>query len=228
MVFRTLARFSRRTPVRREIRERTETYEEEPAERKNDFKTQWDIIKRRRDVRKYQSRDISNNLLMDIIESASLAHSEGNTQPWEFIIVKNPSVKSHIVEACYGQHWMLSAPVFIVACINMRMAAAMYGERGEKLYGVQGVAAAIENMLLAAESLGLGTCWVGAFSEPKIAMAVHTPEYIRPCAIITLGWPAENPPSPMIQPLKEIVHIEKFGETVLYQELLKEKTKIIR
>ena len=228
MVFKTIGRFSKRTPVRREIRMKQSWYEEEPAEKKPAFKTEWDIIKNRRAIRKYQQRDVSNNLLLDLVEAASYAPSEGNTQPWEFVIVKNPTIKQHIVEACYGQHWMLNAPVFIVACINMRLAASMYGERGEKLYGIQSVAAACENLILAAESLGLGTCWVGAFSEPKVAVSVHCPDYVRPCAIITVGWPAERPKAPIKQPLKEIVHVERFGETMLQREVLHGKSKIIR
>ncbi len=228
MVFRTLAKFSKRTPLKRSIRESQEWYEEEPQERSSEFKTEWKIIKQRRSIRKYQSRDVRDSLLLDIIEAASYAPSEGNLQPWEFIIVKNPTIKKHLIEACHGQTWMLGAPVLIVVCINMRLAGSMYGERGEKLYGIQAVAAAIENMLLAAESLGLGTCWVGSFSEHKTAIAVHCPDYIRPCAVVTVGWPAEHPPQPVVQPLKEIVHIEKFGETILHREIMKGKSKLIR
>lgn len=192
-------------------------------ENKQDFRTVWNIIKERRDIRKYQLRDVSDNLILDIIEAGAFAHSEGNSQPWEFIIIRNPQMKKAIVETCYNQMWMLEAPVLIVACINMRLASAIYGERGEKLLGIQGVAAAMQNMLLAAETLGLGSCWVGSFIESRISILTKCPEYVRPCAVITIGWPAEKPPQPILQNLKELIHIENFGETILYKDVLEKR-----
>jgi len=106
----------------------------------------------------------------------------------------------------------------------MRLATAIYGARGEKLYGIQAVAAAIENMLLSAESMGLSTCWVGSFSESKVAIATRCPDYIRPSAIITLGYGAEKPEPPLLQKPEDYVHIEEFGRTVLIERVLDEKS----
>jgi nitroreductase len=181
------------------------------------------IIKKRRSVRKYLKKDVPDNLLEKIFEAAKYAPSTGNYQPWEFIVVRNEETKKDLTMAAYNQNWMLEAPIFIVACINMRLAAAVYGERGARLYGVQSVAAAIENILLTAESLDLATCWIGAFSEVVIARLLECPEYVRPCAIITLGYPAEEPRVPPKQSIQEFVHIEKFGETLLMRTVEKEK-----
>ena len=183
--------------------------EEKPRE--NISEIVFELIKNRRSVRKYKSKPVPNEILTKIMLSASYAPSAGNHQPWEFIIVRNEEKRRLITEACFGQDWMIEAPVFIVACINMRLARAIYGERGERLYGIQAVAAAIENMLIYAESLGLGTCWVGAFSEPKVTALLETPYYVRPAAIITLGYPAEKPEAPHREPLSEYVHFEKFN-----------------
>lgn len=181
------------------------------------------IIKKRRSVRKYLKRDVEDKLLEKIIESARYAPSAGNYQPWEFIIVKDEDIKKGVVQAAYNQKWMFEAPVFIVVCINTRLAGALYGERGLKLYGVQSVAAAIENMLLMAESLNLATCWVGAFSEVMVSRILECPDYARPCAIITLGYPAEEPQIPHRQSIREFTHIERFGETVQIRSVKKEK-----
>ena len=181
------------------------------------------IIKKRRSVRKYLKKDVSDDLIEKILESAKYAPSCGNYQPWEFIVVRNEETKKDLVAASYNQNWMLEAPVLIVACINMRLAAAVYGERGARLYGIQSVAAAIENILLTAESLDLATCWIGAFSEVIIARILECPEYIRPCAVITLGYPAEKPKMPPKQSIQEFVHIEKFGETLAMKTVKKEK-----
>jgi nitroreductase len=182
------------------------------------------LIKRRKSVRKYQDKDVPNELLEKILDSARYTPSAGNYQPWEFIIVRNQSLKSDLTEGCYDQKWMLSAPVFIVACINSRLAGAVYKERGLRLYGIQAVAAAIQNMLLTAESLGLGTCWVGAFSEIIVSRVLQCPEYARPCAIITLGYSCDESIKAPRQDMKEYVHYEVFGETLQQKEVNEEKS----
>jgi len=181
------------------------------------------VIRKRRSVRKYLKREVEDKLLEKIIEAARYAPSTGNYQPWEFIIVRDEETKKDLVEAAYNQRWMLEAPIFIVVCINMRLAGAVYGERGIKLYGIQSVAAATENMLLMAESLNLATCWVGAFSELMISRILEFPEYIRPCAIITLGYPAEEPQTPFRQSIGEFTHIGRFGETLQLKSVKQEK-----
>jgi nitroreductase len=182
-----------------------------------------EVIKSRRSVRKYLDKNVDDETILKILDAARYAPSAGNHQPWEFIVVRDSRTKAELVEASYGQEWMLSAPVFIVACINNRLAGAVYGERGLKLFGIQDVAAAIQNMLLTAESLGLGTCWVGTFSEPMVSAILHCPDYVRPCAIITLGYPAEKPKPPVLQNLDEFVHFERFGQTILERKVEKEK-----
>jgi len=181
------------------------------------------LIKKRRSVRKYLNKPVPDDLIEKTLESAKYAPSAGNYQPWEFIVVRNPETKKNLVSAAYNQNWMAEVPVFIIACVNMRLAAAVYGERGARLYGIQAVAAAIENIILTAESLNLATCWVGAFSEVIISRVLECPEYVRPSAIITLGYPAEEPLVPTKQSIQEFVHIEKFGETLLRRNIAKEK-----
>jgi len=181
------------------------------------------IIRKRRSVRKYLKKDLPDFLLDKIFESTRFAPSAGNYQPWEFIVVKSEDMKKDLIAAAYNQNWMIEAPVFIIACVNMRLAAAVYGERGARLYGIQAVACAIENMLLTAESLGLGTCWVGAFSEVVVGRILECPEYVRPCAIITVGYPAEEPKMPPKQSIQEYVHIETLGETLAMKNVQREK-----
>lgn len=182
------------------------------------------IIRERKSVRKYADKDVPHKIVDRVLESTRHVPSAGNYQPWEFIVVRNPSLKNDIVEGCYNQKWMSQAPVFIVACMNCRLAGAVYGERGLKLYGVQAVAAAIQNLLLTAHSMGFGTCWVGSFSEIIISKILQCPEYIRPCAIITLGYPADEAPHAKKQDMKEYVHFESFGETHQLKDVIEEKS----
>ena len=217
MPFKTIAKFGKKKKEVEIPEEIEETWEEEKIPR-----SIISIIKNRRSVRKYNKKPVDMKLILEIFESVRYSPSVGNCQPWEFIIVRNPKIKEHLVEACYNQMWMLDAPVFIVACTNNKVAGAIYGERGLKLYGVQSVAAATENILLAAEALGLSTCWVGAFSEIMAAKILECPGHVRPCAIITLGYSDEKPSAPDRQSMEDFVHIEKFGNNLLMEKVRKE------
>lgn len=190
-----------------------------PKKERHRFDVVYENILSRRSIMKYAPGNVSDELIERLIIAASFAPSAGNYQPWEFVIVRDNRTKELLVEAAYEQTWMLDAPVFIVAAINMRLATAIYGERGQKLYGPQAVGAAIQNILLAAHAAGFGTCWVGAFNEIKVSQILQLPDYIRPCAIITVGVPAEQPPAPRRQPLKEIMHNERFiGRIITHEE----------
>ncbi|MEM5772475.1 MAG: nitroreductase family protein [Candidatus Aenigmatarchaeota archaeon] len=168
------------------------------------------VIKERRSIRSYVPGVVSDEQINKILEAGSYAPSAGNYQPWEFIVVRNSETKEALIDAAFNQVWMKNASVFIVVCTNMRIARAIYGDRGERLYGPQSVGAAIQNMLLAAHALGLGACWVGSFSEPKVSTILELPDYIRPGAIITIGIPAEIPEAPKRHSLSEITYYEKF------------------
>ncbi|NIM46832.1 MAG: nitroreductase family protein [Candidatus Aenigmarchaeota archaeon] len=217
MPFKTIAKFGKKKKEV-EIPEEIEEIKEEERIPESIIS----LIKTRRSVRKYNKKPVDMKLILKILETAGYAPSSGNYQPWEFVVVRNPKIKGHLVEACYNQKWMLDAPVFIVTCINNRLAGATYGERGLRLYGIQSVAAAIENILLAAESLGLSTCWIGAFSENMVAKILECPEHVRPCAIITLGYSDKKPSMPARQSMEDFVHIEKFGNNLIMERVKKE------
>ncbi len=168
------------------------------------------VIKGRRSTRKYLEHEVPDELIEKILDAASHAPSAGNFQPYEFIVVRNAETRKYIAESC-KQPWMAEAPVHIVACTNMKI-ASMYEERGMKLYGIQDTAMATGNILLAAESFGLRTCWVGAFGEAQISILLQCPEYVRPAAIITLGYSDEKVKEPPKHGIEKYAHLEKFGE----------------
>ncbi|MBU3904886.1 MAG: nitroreductase family protein [Nanoarchaeota archaeon] len=178
-----------------------------------------DVIKDRRTVREFQKTAIPDNVLIKILDAGRYAPSAGNQQPWEFIVIKNSETKKMLCTACFNQEFIADPPVVVVVGMNVHVSSSKYHERGEKLYGIQAVSAAIQNMLLAAEALGIGSCWVGSFSEQAVATITQCPNYVRPAAIVLFGYPAEDPPAPHRQPLIDIMHYEKFGETYLTKEL---------
>jgi nitroreductase len=167
-------------------------------------------IKGRRSIRAFKEQNVSEETIKKLIESATWAPSAGNIQPWEFIIVKERETKKGLSEAALNQEFLEEAPVLIIVCANEIKSSQRYGTRGTTLYCIQDTAAAIQNIHLTAFSLGLGTCWVGAFDENQAREILHVPKGIRPVAMIPVGYPNEKPKLRERQPLSEIVHSETF------------------
>jgi len=170
----------------------------------------FEAIEKRRSVRAYTSEEVSEEDVERLIEAARWAPSAGNIQPWEFVIVRNAETKRRLSDAALHQTFIEKAPVVIVVCADVARSSWGYGSRGTNLYCLQDTAAATENMLLAAQALGLATCWVGAFHEDEVAKAINTPTNVRPVAIVPVGHPAEKPGAPRKRPMREIVHYETF------------------
>jgi nitroreductase len=170
----------------------------------------FEAIKERRSVRVYADEKVSDNDVERLIEAARWAPSAGNIQPWEFVIVKDTETKRKLSDATLNQTFIQKAPVVIIVCADVTRSSRGYGSRGEHLYSIQDTAAATENILLAAQELGLATCWVGAFRENEVAKAVKAPKNMKPVAIVPVGHPAEKPVAPQKRLVNEIVHYETF------------------
>ena len=112
--------------------------------------------------------------------------------------------------AAYGQAQVEEAAVVIVVCADEKRAEERYGAKGKALYCLQDTTAAVQNILLTACALGLGTCWVGAFKEEQVRKLIRAPSGMRPVAMITVGYPDESPAARGRRPLSEIMHGETF------------------
>jgi nitroreductase len=169
-----------------------------------------EAIKGRRSIRAFKQKDVPEEAVKKLIDAARHAPSAGNIQPWEFVVVKNLEVKRKLARAALNQASVEEAPVIIVVCTNERRSSMGYGSRGRTLYFIQDTAAATQNILLTAYSLGLGTCWIGAFNEDEAKRALNAPEGIRPVAIVPVGYPDETPSHRGIRPLNQIIHYDGF------------------
>lgn len=167
-------------------------------------------IKERRSIRSYKSVPIPEEDLRKILDAGRWAPSSGNTQPLELVVVKDSETKEKLAKAARGQSFIAEAPVAIVVCANIPRNTRRYGERGRKMYIIQDTAAATQNMLLMAYSLGYGTCWIGSFYDEKVAEIIEAPEKIRPLAIFPIGKPAQKPNAPSRRNLEDIIHENTF------------------
>ena len=169
-----------------------------------------EAIKGRRSIRAFKNQGVPAEIVEELIDAARWAPSAGNIQPWEFIIVRKPRIKRRLVETALGQMFIEEAPVVIVVCADEERSSQGYGVRGKTLYCIQDTAAAMQNIHLTAYSLGLGTCWVGAFREEETRKILKIPRGMRPVAIIPVGYPAEAPTARMRKSISQIVHYETF------------------
>ncbi len=168
----------------------------------------FECIKARRSVRSFSPNTVPDDALAKILEAATWAPSSGNLQNWEFVVVKEQEAKNQIARSCQ-QGFIATAPVVIVVCSNNQK-VSNYGRRGEEFYAVQNTAASIQNMLLAAHALGIGTCWVGAFDEAHLSLLIGLPNHVKAVAVIPMGYPAEKPRIPPREPSENLVHLNKY------------------
>ena len=169
-----------------------------------------EAIKERKSIRAYDGKKVSDKDIERLLEAARWAPSAGNIQPWAFVIVKDMEIKQKLSDAALNQTLIKKASVAFVVCADLDRSRSGYGIRGTELYSIQDTAAATENILLAAQELGLATCWIGAFHDREVAEAIKAPKHIKPVAIVPVGYPAERPLAPRKRAVNEIVHYEAF------------------
>lgn len=173
-------------------------------------------IKMRRSTRKYLDKPVEDEKITQLLESARLAPSGSNTQPWHFIIVKSELTRQKLGEASHNQKWMLSAPVFIV-CVadirsriedNVEISIDENSPQLELKQIIRDTSIAIEHIVLEAENIGLGACWVAWFTQEEIRPILNVPSDKYVVSIITLGYANETPKARPRKKLKEIIHNE--------------------
>lgn len=174
----------------------------------------FEAIKDRRSVRAFKSKPVSEEFLVRILEAAQWAPSAGNCQARDFIIVNDFNVKRRLCDAALGQSFIEEAPIDLVVCANEERSSRRYGDRGRELYCLLDAASAVQNILLAIHALGLGACWVGAFHDANVTKNLNLPRWLRPVAIIPIGYPAEKPRTPSRMGIKAFVHLNHYGERI--------------
>jgi nitroreductase len=170
----------------------------------------FDAIRTRRSIRKFKDKQVPWDNIVTIMQAGKYAPSAGNMQNWKFIVVKNDAKRKAIANACMQQEWMEIAPIYIVVVAEPEKMERYYGTRGARLYTIQGCAAAIQNMLLTAHSLGLGACWVGAFDEDEIFRILNLPEEKAVQGVIVIGYADEDPQPPPKYRIEHMMFFEKW------------------
>jgi len=149
-----------------------------------------DAIFKRRSVRRYAGKDVPDDCIKKLLEAGMSAPSAGNEQPWHFIIIRKRDTLDSLAGASPYASALKGAPAAVLILGDLSL------ER-HKGFWVQDCSAAVENMLLEAASLGLGTVWLGIYPLAEridyISRYFRLPEGILPFAIVPVGYPLEEP-----------------------------------
>ena len=170
-----------------------------------------EAIETRRSVRAYKDTPLTSEQLTRFLEAARLAPSWKDKQCWHIMVLTDREIIEKLGELLRynpGENVFKTVPCFVLFFAD----PALSGVRDEKPYYMTDIGIAMENAVLAATEMGLGTCWIGAFTEGPIKEFLGVPENLRLVALTPLGIPDEAPAPRPRKALEEIVCLNRWGQ----------------
>lgn len=189
------------------------------------------VVGRQRACREFADRAVDEEVVARVLDAATKAPSAENAQPWEFVVVRDPETRAvvgRLIEAAWkrgGRDWaagrlspslladvdrgasggVAGAPVIVVVGVDL--------ERCPETEVATSIGPAVQNLLLAATALGLGSALttLATYSGDRLRELVGLPSRIEPVAVVPLGWPARPLGPPRREPFAEHTHRERFG-----------------
>ncbi len=181
------------------------------------------ILKERKTIRKYTSKDISNELLNELLGAAFRSSNTGNMQLYSVVITRDEEMKKKLAPLHFNQPMVTQAPVVLTFCADCNRFIKWSKQRNAEpgfdnfqsffTASIDAIIAA-QTFCVAAESKGLGICYIGTvtYLTQPIIDVLNLPEYVVPVATITVGYPENNPPQVERLPLDAIVHQETYKD----------------
>jgi nitroreductase len=175
------------------------------------------VILGRRSIRRYQEKDIPNEVLDDVLEAARWAPSWANVQPWEFVVVKDKSIKKQIQKNVPSRNpsslAIVKAPVLLVVCGQLKK-SGYYDDQYPTKFGsdwfMYDLGLATQNLCLAAHASGLGTVIVGLFDHDRVGEVINLPANHEVLVLIPIGYPNQKPQPRKRRERDEFVHFDTF------------------
>ena len=177
-----------------------------------------DLVQSRRSVRRYSDRPIAKEYLLKCLEAARLAPSACNSQPWHFIVIDEPALKNRIADRIFSGIYSMNkfakeAPVLVAAVSEKsRFLASIGGQVRDTRYRLVDLGIACEHLILQAEDLGIGSCWIGWFDEKALKKEMKIPRNKKIDVMIALGFPADDKAVPRAR--KTLAEISSFNRYV--------------
>ena len=181
-----------------------------------------DWMKRVCYVADFDDRGIPDELLNTIVSAAMPAPSTADVQPWEIVAIRSEEQKrglasamldSHLRPNTGGEqrrHWLVEAPLVLVVCLDHIRAKVRFGERGEKVFGIQDTGFAIQNIRLVALENGVKSCLLREFDPEPVARLLELPRHVEPLILIAMGFSSIEPRELTHLELEDYLHHEKW------------------
>lgn len=183
-----------------------------------------DVLTSRRSIRKYSNEPIGNELLEKLLEASCRAPNTGNMQTYSIIVTRDETKKKELLPCHFNQKMITEAPVVLTFCADFNR-VNKWCEQRKALPGFDNflsissgfidATVAAQQFCVAAESEGLGTCYLGSttYTADKIIEILQLPKFVVPVTSITVGYPAETPAEQEDRlPLKGVVHLETYRD----------------
>jgi nitroreductase len=167
-----------------------------------------ELVKIRQSVRKYSDKPVENEKLLQCLETARLSPSACNSQPWKFVVVDSPDLKTRIAECAVSlgmNRFTRQAPVIIAVVLErMSLTASLGSVLKDKEYSLMDVGIAVNQFCLQAAELGLGTCIIGWFDEKKAKTLLNIPKSKRVPLLVSVGYPDDETRKKLRKPVEEM------------------------
>ncbi|MDH4218693.1 MAG: nitroreductase family protein [Candidatus Aminicenantes bacterium] len=158
-----------------------------------------EIIRQRRSVRRYLDKSIEREKILVCLEAARLAPSADNVQPWRFLVIDDPQLKARFAKEVFSGIYHISkfaakAPVLIMILARLDIIANRIGKQiqGVHFYLID-IGIAGEHIVLQAEELGFGTCWIGWFNSRKARKILKIPRRYKIVSLLSMGYHERKP-----------------------------------
>lgn len=161
-----------------------------------------EAIRTRRSIRSYVQKPLESRHKDILLEAARLAPSGANRQPWQIIMVTNEQTMKDLVPICKNQDFVGQCSMFLVGV----------DDPNQKWSRVD-LSIAMDHLALTAQELGLGTCWIGAFDQAKLAKLLGVPADRVITVCMTVGYPAEEPAARSRKSNEELFFRERYGNS---------------
>lgn len=164
------------------------------------------LIKTRYSVRAYKNEPVEDEKLQVVLEAARFAPTAVNYQPFQVIVIHTEGRKDEL-NRIYHAEWFSQPPIVLCVCAIPKKA---WTRRDGKNFADVDAAIVMDHIILAAASLGFGTCWIGAFDPAAAKEVLNLPEGAEPVVFTPLGYPADEPGIKKRKEISELVRYEKW------------------
>lgn len=156
-----------------------------------------ELVQKRKSLRRYSDRPVAKEDVLKCLEAARLAPSGCNSQPWHFIVIDEPGLRKRVAERIFSGLYEMNkfaknAPVLVaVVSEKEKFLASFGGQVRDTRYCLVDIGIACEHLILQAQEIGIGSCWIGWFDEKALKEELRISKNKKIDIVISLGYPAQ-------------------------------------